>query len=92
MGTTAVKKDHLIEDARDLAKDLERRGAIPIPLDSFPSGRGGVSSCLEDWKPRGPEGTPSPKICLKTSSHVSSSCSNIRETEVPAASSLLEPL
>ena len=61
----ADEKDHVMEDARDVARDLHGRGLTPVAPDSLPPGSGGVVVCLQAWKQRGPEGTLSPKICLK---------------------------
>ncbi|XP_059757711.1 collagen alpha-1(I) chain-like [Balaenoptera ricei] len=61
----ADEKDHVMEDARDVARDLQGRGLTPVAPDSLPPGSGGVVACLQAWKQRGPEGTPSPKTCLK---------------------------
>lgn len=52
MGTMADEKDHVTEDAGDVARDLQGRGLTPVAPDSLPPGSGGVVSCLQDWKQR----------------------------------------
>lgn len=61
----ADEKDRIMKDDRDLARDLQGRDLITGSPDSLPPGSAGVVACLQAWKPSGPEGTPSPKICLK---------------------------